>query len=138
MQKFLISLSTILAFVFLMPALNVTGAQPTIRPPTNPGTPALVAAGPEAEAQAKAALKKAPAPGDAAANPTEAAPGANPPLTVDGNFLIGPTYVRAPELTENPDVPKGKVQQFSMDSTNSKFYPGIGRNVFGTVDPNNP
>jgi enterochelin esterase-like enzyme len=121
-----------------MLASPVSAAQPTVRPPTNPGTPALVAAGPDAEAKAKAALKKPPGPNDAASNPTEAAPGANPPLTVEGNFLIGPTYVRAPELTENPDVPKGKVQQFSLDSTNSKFYPGIGRNVFGTVDPNNP
>lgn len=130
-----------IAFVLLgclTQALTVTGAQPAIRPPTNPGTPALVPAGPNAEALAKAALKKAPAATDAAANPTEAAPGANPPVTVDGNFLVGPTYVAAPELVENPETPKGKVEQFSMDSADSKFYPGIGRKVFGTVDPNNP
>ncbi len=30
------------------------------------------------------------------------------------------------------------VQQFVMDSKDSKFYPGIARDVFGTVDPNNP
>ena len=114
------------------------GAQPAIRLPTNSGTPALVAAGPGAEEKARAALKKAPADSDAAANPTEAAPGANPPVTVDGNFLIGPVYVRAPELVENTNGPQGKVQQFSMDSADSKFYPGIRRDVFGTVDPNNP
>jgi len=68
----------------------------------------------------------------------QGAPGANPPL-VDGDFLVGPTYVRAPELTVVPGVPQGKVAQFSMSSTDSKFYnPGIARNVFGTVDPNNP
>lgn len=120
---------------------RATGAAsaPAVRLPTDPGTPALIPVGPNAEALAKAALKKKPSTNDAAANPTEAPPGVNPPPTVDGNFLIGPTYVRAPELTVNPDVPQGKVQQFVMDSTNSKFYnPGIARNVFGTVDPNNP
>jgi len=30
------------------------------------------------------------------------------------------------------------VQQFVLDSRESRFYPGIAREVFGTVDPNNP
>lgn len=118
--------------------LEAGAAQPPVRPPTNPGTPALIPAGPKAEALAKVALTKKPSPGDAATNPTEAAPGANPPATMDGNFLIGPAYVKSPESVEIPNVPKGKVQQFTMDSADSKFYPGIGRNVFGTVDPKNP
>ena len=100
-------------------------AQPAARPSpptrltTAPGTPALTPAGPNAEALAKLALKKKPSDSDAAANPTLAAPGANPPLTVEGNFLIGPVYSNAPELTVIPGVPEGKVEQFSMDSTNS-------------------
>jgi enterochelin esterase-like enzyme len=98
----------------------------------------LIPAGPDTEALAKAAQKKTASTNDAAANPTEAAPGINPPLSVDGNFLIGPVYVPARELTVAPGMPEGRVQQFSMESTNSKFYPGIARNVFGTVDPNNP
>ena len=117
---------------------NAHGAAPAIRLPTDPGTPALIPAGPNVEALARAALKKTPSANDHAANPTEAAPGANPPL-IDGNFLIGPTYVRAAELDVNTNLPAGKVQQFSMDSKDSKFFnPGIARNVFGTVDPNNP
>jgi enterochelin esterase-like enzyme len=111
---------------------------PPTRPPTSPGTPALIAAGPGAEAEARAALGKAPSPDDAAHNPTEAPPGANPPPAVDGNFLVGPNYVKAPELNVIPGVPQGRVQQFTMESTNSKFYPGINRNAFGAVDPNNP
>src|ERR1700744_4869940 len=95
------------------------------RPPTALGTPALVAAGANAEALVRAALNKTPMASDAASNPTEAAPGANPPATVDGNFLIGPVYVRAPELTVVPGVPQGRVQQFTMNSADSKFYPGI-------------
>lgn len=114
-------------------------AQPRTRLPTEPGTPALIPAGSNAEELAKAALTKAPSPDDAASNPTQAAPGANPPLKVDGNFLIGPTYSRAPELSVNTNVPQGRVQQFTMESKDSKFYnPGIARNVFGTVDPKNP
>ncbi|HTI72024.1 MAG TPA: alpha/beta hydrolase-fold protein [Candidatus Limnocylindria bacterium] len=118
-------------------ATMTVAADPAIRPPTNPGTPTLIPAGPNAGTLARAALK-APVADDPATNPTEGAPGANPPATVDGNFLIGPIYVKAPELTQNTNVPQGKVEQFIMDSTNSKFYPGIGRKVFGTVDPNNP
>ena len=74
-------------------------------------------------------------PGDA---PFHAALGAVPPINAEGDFLIGPDYLRAPELTPQPGVPQGKVMQFSMDSKDSRFYPGIGRDVFGTVDPNNP
>jgi enterochelin esterase-like enzyme len=108
------------------------------RLPTDPGTPPLIAAGPGAGELAIAALNAVPPKTDPASNPTEAAPGANPPLNVDGNFLIGPSYVPAPELSVTAGVPQGKVEQFSMNSADSKFYPGIGRNVFGTVDPNNP
>jgi enterochelin esterase-like enzyme len=64
--------------------------------------------------------------------------GANAPVDANGNFVIGPYYVPAPELAVRPDVPQGTVQQFVMDSKDSKFYPGISRDVFGTVDPANP
>jgi enterochelin esterase-like enzyme len=114
------------------------GGPPITRLPTALGTPALIAAGPDAVQLAKAALNKAASDTDAASNPVGAAPGANPPSNLDGNFLIGPDYVRAPELSVSSNVPQGRVQQFSMDSADSKFYPGIARNVFGTVDPNNP
>jgi iron(III)-enterobactin esterase len=67
-----------------------------------------------------------------------AAPGMNPPVDADGNFLIGPNYQPAPELTVVDGVPQGTVRQFTMDSKDSHLYPGIARDVFGTVDPNNP
>ncbi len=110
------------------------------RLPNVPGSPLLIPAGPGAEAAARARLSsKTPVLADETSDTkAQGAPGANPPL-VDGDFLVGPTYVRAPELTVVPGVPQGKVAQFSMSSTDSKFYnPGIARNVFGTVDPNNP
>ena len=137
----LIRIETVLALVTTIVALSKAQAAdrkpPPPRLPTEPGTPALIAAGTNAEALAKAALTRTASTNDAASNPTEAAPGANPPL-VDGNFLVGPTYVSAPELTVVAGVPEGKVEQFSMESTNSKFYPGIARSAFGKVDPNNP
>jgi enterochelin esterase family protein len=60
---------------------------------------------------------------------SDAASDVPPPLdpgTVgDGDFMIGPTYASAPELTANPAVPKGTLTMFTMKSTDSKLYPGI-------------
>jgi len=64
--------------------------------------------------------------------------GANAPINKNGDFLIGPDYSPAPELEPKTFIPQGEVWQFVMDSKSSKFYPGIARKVFGTVDPNNP
>jgi enterochelin esterase-like enzyme len=136
MKKLTSAIAPILASLLISASGAERKPAPT-RSPRDPGTPALIAAGTNAESLAKAALKKAPF-DDPGENPTEAAPGANPPLTVEGNFLIGPTYVDAPELKVVAGVPEGRVLQFSMESTNSKFYPGIARKEFGTVDPNNP
>jgi enterochelin esterase family protein len=55
-----------------------------------------------------------------------------------GEFVIGPHYVPAPQLQLPSGVPEGSVRQFTLESKDSKFYPGIGRDVFGTIDPNNP
>ena len=65
--------------------------------------------------------------------------GENPPLDVDGNFVIGPEYTPAPERKAVEGVPQGKVKQFTIDSKETKlFNPGIARKVFGKVDPKNP
>src|SRR4051812_5594538 len=144
MKKFIsafgfgLMLGSLMPGILLAPASGATRTPPPTRLPTEPGTPALIPAGPNAEALARAARHKAASAGDAAANPKEATPGANPPVNAEGDFLIGPVYVEAPELKVAAGVPEGKIKQFSMESTNSKFYPGIARNVFGTVDPNNP
>jgi iron(III)-enterobactin esterase len=60
----------------------------------------------------------------------------NPPANVDGNFIIGPTYQHA----SASEVPKGTVSEFTMDSVESKVFPGIARepNTFGTPDPADP
>jgi enterochelin esterase-like enzyme len=69
---------------------------------------------------------------------TELPDGAVPSSKADGNFIIGPTHNPAPEFTVSPDVPQGQVFEFTMDSKDSKIYPGIKREVFGTPDPKNP
>ena len=63
----------------------------------------------------------------------------NPAPDVDGDFLIGPEYTPAPEGEIIEGVPQGKIQQFTMNSKEGKlFNPGIAREVFGKVDPDNP
>jgi iron(III)-enterobactin esterase len=71
---------------------------------------------------------------------TELPDGANAPANADGNFIIGPTHNPSPEMTKQEDVPQGTVSEFTMESTDSKIYPGIAREVgtFGTADPNDP
>ncbi|MFO0947606.1 MAG: hypothetical protein U1D30_17055 [Planctomycetota bacterium] len=63
-----------------------------------------------------------------------------PPPDVNGNFIIGPTHKPAPEMAKRPDVPEGTVQELTMQSADSKIYPGIARapNTFGTPDPKIP
>jgi len=66
-------------------------------------------------------------------------PGAIVPANVDGDFVVGPDYTSAPETKVVEGVPQGVVKQFQIDSKETKlFNPGIARDVFGTVDPNNP
>jgi enterochelin esterase-like enzyme len=72
---------------------------------------------------------------------TELPDGTNPSPRADGNFIIGPTHPAAPEMTAAPDsVPQGQIFNITMQSTDSKIYPGIMReaNTFGTPDPANP
>lgn len=66
--------------------------------------------------------------------------GAVPPANVDGNFIIGPTHAPAPEMAVREGVPKGTVYEFTMQSSDSKFYPGIARepHTFGAPDSMNP
>jgi iron(III)-enterobactin esterase len=66
--------------------------------------------------------------------------GSNAPANADGNFVIGPTHDPAPEMTKQEGVPQGTVVEFTMNSADSKIYPGIAReaDTFGTADPTDP
>src|SRR3982751_3981762 len=103
------------------------------------------------------AAAQTPAPGAAARPPRPPAPardpntpgyvtakelpdGAVPSPKVDGNFILGPTHNPAPEMTVQEGVPQGEIINFTMESKDSKLYPGIAREPgsFGTPDPANP
>lgn len=60
---------------------------------------------------------------------------AAPTPTADGNFVVGPPYAPAPELTVKDDVPKGTIHEFTMDSKDSRIYSGIARAQPGVVVP---
>jgi enterochelin esterase family protein len=66
--------------------------------------------------------------------------GAIPSAKENGNFIIGPTHNPAPEMAANEGVPKGDVFEFTMDSKDSKIYPGIARepNTVAVTDPADP
>jgi len=66
--------------------------------------------------------------------------GANAPANTNGNFILGPTHNPAPESTVQQGVPQGTVYNFTMNSADSKIYPGIARDAgtFGTPDPADP
>jgi dienelactone hydrolase len=63
-----------------------------------------------------------------------------PPSGVDGNFIIGATHPASTELSDQNAALQGTVIEFTMNSSDSKIYPGIARdaNTFGTPDPSDP
>src|SRR6185436_16440860 len=66
--------------------------------------------------------------------------GTLPPINADGNFVIGPTHPPAPEMTVRDNVPHGRTCNVTMNSADSRIYPGIVRDqgTFGTPDPADP
>jgi len=111
------SIYTLLCFVLILSPVSGQSIQRTERPtpPTrDPNTPGYVTA-------------------------RELPDASNAPPDADGNFIIGPTYNTA-EMSAHDSKLLGAVIEFTMNSVDSKFYPGIARepNTFGTVDPANP
>jgi len=66
--------------------------------------------------------------------------GTIPPVDEDGNFIIGPTHNPAPEMALQEGVTQGMLSSFTLESADSKIYPGIARepNTLGTADPADP
>jgi iron(III)-enterobactin esterase len=132
------------------PAFAAAGAPtPPTRSPYAPGAPPAASVNPSADEMAKlnAALITLLSTSDPATKAVfDQYPNvhllsdisANPPANAEGNFIIGPNYAPAPEFTVNPNVPHGAVYQFTMNSTDSKIYPGIYKDAMGTQDPTDP
>ena len=51
--------------------------------------------------------------------------GVDPGIEGDGDYVIGPDYMDAPEINPGPDVPRGDVFYFTMKSTDSAIFPGV-------------
>jgi iron(III)-enterobactin esterase len=107
-------MATALAVAAQEPATATHPARP-IPPTRDPGTPGYVAA-------------------------KELPDGITPPANADGNFIIGPTHKPAPEMAPQETTPRGTVSTFTLNSTDSKIYPGIARDAFtyGVPDPSDP
>src|SRR5262245_20867561 len=71
---------------------------------------------------------------------TELPDGTLPPVDAEGNFIVGPTHNPAPEALVQDGVPQGTIVNLTMNSADSKIYPGIARDpgTFGTPDPSDP
>jgi iron(III)-enterobactin esterase len=128
MTKKVYDVTWLAAVLYLLPDVNATMAQGTnLAPPaaTRPVRPTPPTRDPHTLGYVTA---------------KELPDGTIPPPDTDGNFIIGPTHNRAPEMTVQTNVPQGTVYDFTMDSADSKMYPGIARDqgTFGTVDPADP
>src|SRR5262245_41008225 len=53
------------------------------------------------------------------------------PNAGDGDYTIQPPYADAPELTPREGTPKGTVYRFTLNSADSKIYPGISKTAPG-------
>ena len=102
------------------------------------GAGSTMAQTPPAAARPTPPTRDSNAPGYAEAK--ELPDGTNPPANADGNFIIGPTHNTAAEMVLQEGVPQGTVFNFTMESADSKSYPGIAReaNTSGTADPADP
>jgi enterochelin esterase family protein len=101
-----------IVLVFILWSITPAKAQPPIR---DPHTPGYVQA-------------------------TELPDGAIPSPRINGNFIIGPTHDTVPESKVQANVPQGAIYNFTMESKDSKIYPGIARepHTFGVPDTANP
>src|SRR5215471_8882017 len=52
---------------------------------------------------------------------TELPDGTVPPVSANGNFIIGATHPPSPDMTAKDGVPKGTVHTFTMSSADSKL-----------------
>jgi hypothetical protein len=118
-------------FALLLLVLAQAQTPPPQSTPASQPTPA-----PQAAPRPQPPARDPSAPGFVQAR--ELPDGAVPSPDANGNFIIGPTHNPAPEMAGTEL--QGTVYNFTMESADSKIYPGIAREpqTFGTPDPNDP
>lgn len=57
----------------------------------------------------------------------------SPVVAQEVESITGPDYSDAPETKEQDGVPKGKIEEFTMHSKDSRIYKGIAKDKKGTV-----
>jgi iron(III)-enterobactin esterase len=123
----------------LVAGILLGGATLVVGQGVPPATPATLA---QAAANRPAAPVRDPrTPGYVTAtNATELADGAVPPVTATGNFILGPTHAPAADVMVQAGVPQGTIHTFTMNSADSKMYPGIARaeGTRAVIDPSDP
>jgi enterochelin esterase-like enzyme len=130
---------TIVSSLAILAGLVAAMHPATAQNATAPQQPAATAPAPPARGNRPPPPTRDPnTPGfvSARALPDGAVPGAND----YGNFIIGPNYSPAPEMTVKDGVPRGTIHNFTMSSADSRIYPGIARTP-GTqnrIDPADP
>lgn len=107
---------------------SIAGLNPAMAQPPAQQAPAQAAAARPARPPAPARAPNTPG----YVKAKELPDGALPSAKEDGNFIIGPTHNPAPEMTAKEGVPQGQIFEFTMESKDSKTYPGIAR------DPDSP
>lgn len=100
--------------------------------PAQPQQPAAPVAPPK-QARPPAPTRDPNTPGYVKA--TELPDGTIPSPKQNGNFVIGPTHNPAPEMAVKEGVPQGQVIEFTMESKDSKIYPGIARERGTAMQP---
>ena len=127
-----VALPVAVAVVALAAATQTSSAQTA--PPVTP----IAAATPTPPPRPTPPTRDAHTPGYVAA--ADLPDGAVAAATADGNFILGPTHAPAFEATVHEGVPRGTVYEFTMNSSDSRLYPGIARDAgtFGTPDPTDP
>src|SRR5438445_12678158 len=103
MHKLLIGLGCLIVLVV---SGNLAMAADPPPPSARPARPQPAARDPNAEGFVKA---------------KELEDGAVPSPDEDGNFIIGPTHKKAPELTVKEGVPRGTIHNLTLKSEDSKI-----------------
>ena len=101
--------------------------------PLTPATMALLACSSLAAAQRPTPPTRDPHTPDYV-TATELPDGVVPSPDANGNFIIGPTHERAPEMIVKDDVPHGTVHLFTMSSAGSRIYPGTDYYLRSALD----
>lgn len=124
-------------------AASTVGQSPAMSP--SPASPAAAAAGQAPPAAQGGGRRGGGPPTRDPLTPgyvqaTELPDGAVPPVTGNGNYILGPTHPPSPDMEVKAGVPQGTIHTFTMESANSRIYPGIGvvQGTPRTFDPNDP